>query len=142
MTLANRVRELESCIQTQLQRNSAPSILSLWASIRPILAMLRGRRITTVSGLTSDGFVIISPEALSLRPTVEVKTAILEQKFFTGVEEPEKECGICRADFTPGELVMKTTCCGTKLLHPRCTVQCLRNSELCPFCRAAKISFQ
>ena len=72
----------------------------------------------------------------------EVKAmAVLEHQQFDTNTSEEKECNICRVEFLHAEHIMRTTCCGTKYMHINCAVNCLRQSEMCPFCRGSKISF-
>jgi len=72
------------------------------------------------------------------------QAATLENIIFRPNDEldiDEKQCGICREEFTDGENIVKTTCCGTKLMHVNCAIHCLRRSDMCPFCRAARIRY-
>ena len=59
-----------------------------------------------------------------------------------GPDESSKECDICYVEIPMGSTYVQTTCCGTKIMHYKCALHCLRQSDLCPFCRAAKISFK
>lgn len=67
--------------------------------------------------------------------------AHLQHLSFHAGEHTESECGICRVDFSSGENIVKTSCCGTKFMHINCAIQCLRRSEECPFCRSRRIGF-
>lgn len=74
----------------------------------------------------------------------ETKTAVLEHLTFRPSEDMDldaKQCGICRDEFTEGQNIVKTSCCNTKFMHLNCSVQCLRHSQLCPFCRGAEIGY-
>lgn len=76
--------------------------------------------------------------------TAEDSRAVLRHVIFRVAEHTDQDqkcCGICRDDFVDGEQVVCTSCCGTKFLHLNCAVQCLRQSDRCPFCRAGRVSF-
>jgi hypothetical protein len=72
-------------------------------------------------------------------------TAPLRHVMFTpkvNQDEDEKRCSICYVDFQNNEHIIHTDCCRLKFLHIKCGIQCLRKSDVCPFCKAAKISFE
>jgi len=73
----------------------------------------------------------------------EMKTANLDIGVFhlNNLETQDRECGICKTEFNELQNIAKTTCCGTKVFCIKCAVQCLRSSDVCPFCRSAKIGF-
>jgi hypothetical protein len=74
---------------------------------------------------------------------IESKMAYLKTLTFSDSnEDPDsKMCGICYVDFTEAQHIVQTTCCGTKFMHLNCGIQCLRRSEICPFCKSCKIGF-
>jgi hypothetical protein len=77
-------------------------------------------------------------------PPAEQKIAYLKNLIFKMNERQdhdEKTCGICHDEFKEEEHIINTTCCGTKFMHIHCGIQCLRRSDVCPFCRGANISF-
>jgi len=78
--------------------------------------------------------------AATQRARAGLKLATLQCRVATEIEKTE--CDICKSEMKSGEVFMQTTCCKTKQMHPTCAVHCLRTSELCPFCRGAKIGFE
>lgn len=109
------------------------------------------RRITPISFLQE--FVTALNERFSIRESIfeekksregdQGQTAYLKTLIFSeNSQHPDsKTCGICYGDFRAAQHIVQTTCCGTKFMHLNCSLQCLRRSEICPFCKSCKIGF-
>lgn len=60
--------------------------------------------------------------------------------------DPSWECHVCYEPLVPASTFAQTTCCTTaesvKRMHWKCALHCLRRTDLCPFCKSAKIAFR
>lgn len=105
----------------------------------------------TAPWLTLDRVLQYSLETApppAFRPAVpDMKEAVLVPQQVSEAEAEQKlECHICYGEMARGATYVVTSCCrredNVKRMHLMCAVHCLRRSELCPFCKSAKVSFQ
>jgi len=70
------------------------------------------------------------------------KTATVEELMLS----TDTECAICYDTIGKNRVCMTPSCCKTadsmKAVHVKCLVNCLRLSEVCPFCKSSKITFE
>jgi hypothetical protein len=70
------------------------------------------------------------------------KTATVEECTLS----TDTECAICYDTIRANCVCMTLSCCKTadsiKAVHVKCLVNCLRLSEVCPFCKSSKITFE
>ena len=50
---------------------------------------------------------------------------------------PERECPICRDDFTTGDKVVKMPCSHSHIFHKSCVAEWLERDDSCPMCRSS-----
>ena len=80
----------------------------------------------------------VSPIPSRVEPAF-LKFVIFEEK--EDMDQDQKICGICYENFKNKEHITQTSCCGTKFMHLQCSVNVLRGSKQCPFCKYGEIQF-
>jgi len=150
-TPENLLRNVKSYLRPFLQRIRQPSSLTTPSIVR----MDRQHNRLSIEAVFRQIFQHMNnthtSQGLNFLPaSTELKSASLRNCVFRAngefpPHEPpdhdQSHCGICYEEFRENENIINTTCCHTKFLHILCGVQCLRRSDVCPFCRSAKISF-